>query len=262
MKLKIYEWVLILLSASLLLPNLFQKNLLPLFSERHPYEQFDPSLVQQLRSVDDILKKADSIAVVKNITPSDMQYGVELNNLIQNRFYHGLSYYSLKENSIASILGYFIWDHLAAIVLPEHILKHSMAYCSQQSMVLMECFKQKEIPYRSVSFKSHYAVEGNFKNQWVYFDPDKEPVFENVERTSFQSLYDSNFVNSIYNNIIDSSEIENYFDNFVFSDPNIIPASKARVFHKVSNILSKTAFVFPLLFLFYTRRRSKKSHFR
>jgi hypothetical protein len=57
--------------------------------------------------------------------------------------------------AIGSLLwpGEFVWSHLSAIVLPEDILKYPMAACSQQSIIMMECFKKIGVDYRKVGFE-------------------------------------------------------------------------------------------------------------
>lgn len=49
------------------------------------------------------------------------------------------------------------------LFIPDDIMQYPMAACSQQSIVLMEFFRKKSIPYRKIGFDHYFELEG-FKN--------------------------------------------------------------------------------------------------
>ncbi len=116
--------------------------------------------------------QANEQAIKKN----SLAYFEVLSSLVRKRFYHAYSHYSLKENWIAAVAGKFSLYDLSAIVIPDDIMQYPMAACSQQSIVMMDCFKRLGMPFRKVGMTGHYACEGFIENGWYYFDTDKEPA--------------------------------------------------------------------------------------
>src|SRR2546423_10838183 len=116
----------------------------------HKWEQYDSSYFLKFQCVNDIIAAADKHFDVSKLNTLDYYNYVAA--IIRKRFYHGYSYYKIKDNPIAFLSGMLIWNNLSAIVLPDDILKHPMAACSQQSIVLMEVFKKKGINFRKVGF--------------------------------------------------------------------------------------------------------------
>src|SRR5205823_8534340 len=120
-------------------------------------EKFDPTL-SYINSTNKLIAAADSSAEKNNIQQGSLQYAEIVSTIIRSRFYHGFSRYRLCDNWIAAC-GEKIFGHgLASHVNPDNILKYSYGGCSQQSIVLMEVMKRKNISYRSIGFPHHYAV--------------------------------------------------------------------------------------------------------
>lgn len=248
---------LLLISLSLLLaiPNFFHTTLetKPLYDHK---EKFDPSL-SAIDNVEKLIDVADREAVKKGITQGSLQYGVHVAILLRNRFYHGFSLYPMNENWIATTAQRIFGSGLASIVNPDDILKYSYGGCSQQTIVLMEVMKRKNIPYRSVGFPHHYASELNFGGNWFFFDPNMEPTISDSQRI------ESNWKKSV-------DSLKKYYDTSRFKDldwkfgknlqvkigkENVQPAPKAMLFQNISRVLSKTIWIIPLMLAFKKRRK-------
>ncbi len=247
--------LLIALSALLLLPNFFNIHL----EERPQYdhkELFNPGLAY-INSTEKLIEIADSTAKQKNISQNSLAYAIMVSQILRNRFYHGFSRYPLNENWIAATGEYFLGYGLASIVKPDDILKYSFGGCSQQSIVLIEVMKRKNISYRYVGFPHHYATELKFNNNWYFFDPNMEPNIPDSER-----------LESKWNCCADS--LKKYYDTtrfkdlnwkfgknltVVFGNVNATPAPHARLFQTTTGYLSKTLWLFPLVIIFYHRKK-------
>lgn len=238
------------LSLALLLPNFFSKHLTSLALTKAAWDQFDPSLVSKLQDVNGVLQYTDSLAKEKGAFQDALNYANVLAEVVRKRFYHGYSHYSLKENWLASLAGVTVWNDLSAIVLPDDILKYPMAACSQQSIVMMECFKRKGIDYRKIGFDHHFALEANIHGQWYFFDTNMEPDFSVVPRSSFASLKRNNELYTIYKARLDSTGLEYGLANQFYGKVNQAPAPRASFFHSATKLLSRILWLFPLLLAF------------
>lgn len=251
-------YIAVILSFALLLPNFFPTHSVISASGKADWDQFDPNLALRLQSVDDLLQYADSVAATTWSRPDTYQYAEILSQVVRKRFYHGYSHYSLKENWIASLMGDFFWDHLSAIVLPDDIMKHPMAACSQQSIVMINCFRKKKIDYRTVGFAHHFALEGHINGKWYFFDTNMEPDFNIVPRQSIADLKDKGELYRIYSAKLTPASLETMLANLCYGKLNAAPAPRASIFHLVTNWLSKTLWLIPLaaaLAFFQKRRR-------
>jgi hypothetical protein len=249
--------LLIPLAAILLGLNFLSFHVITDDETSHSWEKFNHNLVGSLRSVDDILKYADSIALRKSIEKGTLGYAIELDNIVKDRFTHGYSHYNFKENWIAASAG-FIWRDFSAIVIPDDLLKYSYGSCSQQSIVLMECMKRRNIPYRTVYFPTHFALEGYFNNNWFFFDPDLEPALTLGTITNFDSLSRSEQLYKIYKSSNDSLSIATTLSSFSYGAINAKQAPKSVIFHKFTKALSKTLWILPLILYFIFLRKRKK----
>lgn len=246
--------LLIAFSALLLLPNFFDHYLDkdPVYDQK---ELFNPGLAY-INSTEKLIQVSDSIAKKNRIPQHSLAYAITVSQILRNRFYHGFSHYSLKQNWIAAVGESFVGYGLSCIVNPDDILKYNFGGCSQQSIVLTAVMKRKNISYRSVGFPHHYATELMFDNKWYYFDPNMEP-----------DIPDSSRLESKWNCCADS--LKKYYDTTRFKDldwkfgnnnvtigkVNARPAPNAEIFHTTTKYLSKTLWLFPLILVFYRRKK-------
>lgn len=254
--------LLIAISALLLLPNFFNVNLAdtPIYDHK---ELFNPGLAY-INSTEKLIQVSDSIAKKNNIPQNSLKYAIMVSQIIRNRFYHGFSRYPLNQNWIAAVSERCAGYGLASIVKPDDILKYSYGGCSQQSIVLIEVMKRKNISYRYVGFPHHYATELKFDNNWYFFDPNMEP-----------NIPDSARLESKWNCCADS--LKKYYDSARFKDldwkfgthlnvkfgkENAATAPHAEIFHTTTKYLSKTLWLFPLIVVLYRRKKvSNRSKF-
>lgn len=220
----------------------------------HSWEEYDPSYFSRFQSIQSIINHSDS-SIGYNQRNTLAYYNFTAAT-VRKRFYHGYSYYGFSDNPLSYLAGRCIWDDLSAIVIPDDIMKHPMAACSQQAMVLMEVFRRNNIPYRKVNFKGHFAVEGFIEKQWRFFDPDMEPKLAPA-RESLNALVAENKLDLAYTNTGFSID----YLRKVLKGPkqgkvNQDPAPHATLFHKACLLLVSKWFllsVFVLSFLSNSR---------
>jgi hypothetical protein len=164
---------------------------------------------------------------------------------------HGWSEYTWKNNWSLAILQ-SLHPHIMGIVKPNDILNYPDALCSQQSIIGMEALKQKGFRYRKVGFfkdkRGHFTYEILLKDGWHYYDLDKEPsinVMEKNHRPSIERLANDSIMRTkayadqdpwIANQLLSS------FDN---NNPiNVFPAQKMLLLHRLSLFVSYWSWLF------------------
>ena len=251
--------LLIALSVVLLSFNFIDTDI----NEVPPYdqkEQFDPRL-SNINSIDKLENYIDSSLKKDSIQPNTIDYVITISAAIRLRFYHGFSHFTLKENWIAAVSEKFFGYGLASKVKPADIMHHEYAACSQQAIVMMEILRRKKISYRSVGFPHHFALEALINGQWYYFDPNMEPHILKEQRLesywgakadNLKQYYDTNRFKDLdwkfgKNLEVTHSAVNQKFGNHVM------------IFHSVTAVLSKIMWCFPLLLIFYKRRKAKSA---
>lgn len=242
--------MLILLSVCLLLPNFLPFHLVPNSPKKASWDQFDGIFPDRLQSIAQVLRFTDSTAQAQGTGNDTLQYANLLAKVVRKRFYHGYSSYSVQENWLASVAGATIWYDLSAIVLPDDILKYPFAACSQQSIVMMECFKRKGIDYRKVGFTHHFALEGRIDGQWYFFDTNLEPDFTRIPRKSFRALQQDNSLYAIYQQKLDSAGLNYGLAGVHYGRVNEAPAPRAMLFQLVTGWTSRLLWLLPLAVCF------------
>jgi hypothetical protein len=211
----------------------------------YQWEAFTPALVPKLRSINDVLKYTDSSCAGQQ--RQSLDYVRFLSRTFSERFYHGYSFYSFQDNWIAWLSGKMIWDDLSAIVLPNDILKHPQAACSQVSIVLAEALKRIGIPYRKVGLRNHFVLEAYIGKRWYLFDANMEPQFP-TGRKSVSELKAGHDLYENYKGKLTPSEVDYTFSVIKYGKTNAALAPNASIYHKVTFILS---FLIPLLLMLY-----------
>lgn len=248
--------ILIILSALLLSLNFINIDI----NEKFVYdqkEQFNPAL-SYVNSIDRLEQYIDSTIVVKSINKDSAEYVVKIAEAIRYRFYHGFSHFTLKENWIAAVGERLLGYGLASKVKPDEIMHHEYAACSQQAMVMMEILKRKGLSYRNVGFPHHFALEVLIGGQWYYFDPNMEPNITIPQRLESYWGQEADNLKKFY----DTSRFKDLDWKFgtglkvTHGSINQKFAGNAKIFQTATGILSKILWIFPLLFLFYKRRKS------
>lgn len=211
----------------------------------YKWEAFDPDLVPRLRSINDVLNYTDSSCAGQS--KQSLDYVRFLSKTFSDRFYHGYSHYSFQDNWIAYLSGKIIWSHLSAIVLPDDILKHPQAACSQVSIVLAEALKRIGVPYRKVGLKNHFVLEAYINKKWYLFDANMEPQFPNG-RKSLAELKAAHELYEGYKGKLSPIQADYTFSVIKYGKTNEALAPHASIYHKVTSILS---FLLPLFLMVY-----------
>jgi hypothetical protein len=258
--------LLITITVLLLVPNFFNKDLNADAYYTPPYdnkEKYDPSM-GQINSLDKLEKYIDHIAGQKNIKTGSLEYVVAVEDAIEKRFYHGFSHLTTRENWMAAVSEKLFGFGLSCKVIPEDIMQHGNAACSQQSMVMMEILNRKKLPWRKVGFDHHYALEVLINNNWYYFDPNMEPEMTGSERLEASWK-------------CSAENLKKYYDTTRFTDlaykfgvkkqvligaVNEKQASNAKLFQASTGILSKTAWILPLVIMAFSRRKVRNYDYK
>lgn len=210
------------------------------------WEEYDPSYFSKFQKVSDIIDSADKVYNFSH--QKSIDYFNTVAEIVRKRFYHGYSHYSYSDNFFVAASGQFLWLDLSSIVIPEDIMKHPMAACSQQAIVMMEIFRRKGIDYRKIAFPHHFAVEAKIDGVWEYFDTNLEPDFDH-RRESLYNLFRGNRFDSIYRNVQIYNEYKKSMKQFTYGKINEHPAPNAKIFHQVSFFVFSRYTLFTLLLI-------------
>lgn len=250
--------LLLLLSFLFTIPLFINKDVFV----NEPYnntEQFNQQL-SSLQTIEQLANYIDSIAVTFSVSSLSPEYGIIVENVVSNRFYHGFSHYRLNENWIAVVGEKLTGIGFASKVEPAAIVKHPHAACSQQAIVMMELLKRKNIPYRKVCFPHHFALEAKFNGQWYYFDTDMEPVIsvEDRKHTHWMGNNDllKQFYNKKYYNV--DYQLGNHKKAIIGRENENIAANQ-KVFNKVAFTASRFIWLLPFLGWVWLTLRKRKN---
>lgn len=253
---------------------LFFISILPFFGRLFPQERqmvvqnelFTPGL-ERLNSVDKMVDYADSV-YTKDASAFDTAAYVHIvSRAVREKFYHGLSQYTISENWIAYLSGKLLWSHLSAIVIPDDILKHSDGLCSQQTIVFMEVLKRKHINVRSVGLgykegPGHFLCEAHYLGSWRLHDVTVEPQWKNVvghHESMAYYLDHKDSLYTVYKNRMQKDIFDKITEKATYGKVNEFPAQNMLIFQKTTKFLT---YLFPLFCLLMSFRlyktRSKK----
>jgi hypothetical protein len=213
----------------------------------HPWEEYDSGYFKRFQTVKSIIDYAD--AAPKAGKKNSLQYYNLVAETLRKRFYHGYSYYNFSDNPLAYLTGQYSWSHLSAIVIPDDILKHPMAACSQQSLVLIEIFKRNKISYRKIAFNGHFALEGFIDNQWRFFDTNMEPSLSSARKSVDALETKGNIYLAYANTGLGLGYLQHVLGKPIHGSVNETLALKAKIFHQVCFLLVSKWFLLGVLIL-------------
>jgi len=254
---KLLSYLLVLICFLLIIPNFLATNIVEDKSGITRKEKFDPALVR-LNSLSKLEAYVDSVAVTKNILDSPLAYAVEAEDIVSRRFYHKYATQDLKDNWIASVCQKLTGYYLSSKVTAEDILKKPYGYCGQQNAVLMELLLKKKFNYRVLYFPHHFVFQSYINNHWCYFDADQEPTIQPYQRTSEKWLNSTDSLSIAYN--LNRTTAGNVFGtpgDYKFGKINEIQGKRVQIFQSITKVLSKIAFLLPLILVFYLERNKK-----
>ncbi len=205
-------------------------------------EAYEPALFLQLQSMQNLIDYIDQTYSGEKNSSDFVNY---IGTVISRRFHHGYSYYSNDDNWIASMAGTLFWKNLSAIVVPDDIMKHPVAACSQQSIIMMECARYYGFDVRKVTFDHHFTSEVRIGDKWHYIDPNLEIIPVNQ---SLKELLQSNRFYPLYAKKLGINEEKRILAHPVYGQTNEVIAEKAMVFQKTTSWMS--LYFICLLFMF------------
>lgn len=218
-------------------------------------ELFNVQLIR-FKSVNDITAHIDGIysAMYPAKEMDTVAYVNVTSDVIKKRFYHGLTYYSFKDNWIAYVAGKLLWNHLSAIVEPDDILDYSEGLCSQQTIVFLEILKRKGIQTRWIGLgykegPGHFLAEVFYLGSWHLYDVNLEPKWKKIANHHKSIEYYNSNKDSLYmtyESILDKAIFYKIMEQVKYGNVNEFPAKKMLLFHQITKIIT---YFLPLLFL-------------
>jgi hypothetical protein len=254
--------LLIVLSVFLLLLNFTNRDLNSTPYYTPPYnnmEKYDPAL-GHINSLDKMEQYVDASVQQQGINVGSIAYVVAMEDAIEKRFYHGFSHLTTGENWIAAFGEKLFGFGLSCKVLPNDIMEHGNAACSQQSMVMMELLKRKNLSYRKVGFPHHFALEVMIEGTWYYFDPNMEPTMTAQQRNEASWKHAADHLKQYYDTkrFTDLDYKFGVGQTVTIGDVNEKQAANAKLFQSATGILSKTLWLAPLFMLALAYRRKNR----
>lgn len=228
-------------------------------------EEYDPSL-SRLSSIDKVIVYCDSLYQVQYGAANGTDFGKNYSNivsrLIRKRFYHGYSHYSSNDNYLSVLFSRATLDGYSAIVVPDDILKHPNAACSQQSIIMMEVLKKKGFSTRKVGFQGktsgHFCLEVYFDGGWHFFDTNMEPdaaLLNAHNRPDIATLVaDKQLLLNVYHRY-PRAEVLDIFPTFTYGEINAFAAPRGILFQQTAKFLSYTIWIFFLAAFIFVRRK-------
>ncbi|WP_026462927.1 hypothetical protein [Adhaeribacter aquaticus] len=214
-------------------------------------EAFDKSLIK-LNTIEKLNAYIDSCGLAGNISAPSKDDAFLVNQVIEKKFYHGFSHYSIQDNWLACLAGKVIWDHLSAIVIPNDLVKHPMAACSQQSIVMMEVLRKRGYQVRKLGLSGHFVLETFYDKTWHVFDPDKEPIYSGFLHDSLNIYLENGYLTKAYSKSLTPVEVKRIFSKQQIGAINEFPAENARLFHVVTGYVTRSPVMhFMLLVLIF-----------
>lgn len=231
-------------------------------------ELYDAGLAR-LNNLQKLTAYCDSLYTAsyqKQTSSYQKDYTNLVSQVIRRRFYHGYSYYGFNDNYLAFLFSKISNQGYSAIVKTDDILKHPMGSCSQQSIVMMQLLENKGFQTRKIGFHGkkyggHFCLEVFYNNSWHFYDANLEPdsnVLAAYDRPGIDSLVANMPVLLKAYSKNNEEEIMDIFPTYKYGAVNVFPAPNALLFHKVTNFLSYTIWIFFFIAFVLVRRLSRR----
>ncbi len=253
--------LLIALSAILAMPNLLDRDIQADRAGYNGKEKFSPQL-SSINSIDKLEAFVDAAATDKKVSIGSVAYLEILENTVSYRFYHGFSHKSLNQDWITAVTDRIAGTDFSCLALPEEIMQHPEAACSQQAMVMMEVLKRKNINYREIGFPHHFAMEASVNGGWYFLDANMEPDIRGEQRLHQNWHGHADSLKKYYNPSIHPN-LDAGFGTGLMAEINKTNEEQAPTLKKLqalTGVLSKICWVFPLVLLAFARKRSLKMY--
>lgn len=218
-----------------------------------PTEAYDPALAR-LDTVDKLVAAAHE----KARKPGTREAVYQLEQVTRYRFYHGYSRYGLHENWLAWLAARTINPDLDSIVLPDEIIRHDAAACSQQAIVVQAALARMGVTYATIEVPKHFLTAAWIDGEWYVVDP-----WGPNERNRSRLFKVEEFMTVAGRKaMFPDAHASARWDKLRFSVPRLVkieqfPAIRARLFHQVTRWLSSWLWL-PLLSLVLARHALRR----
>jgi hypothetical protein len=164
-------------------------------------EEWDPNLAR-VQTLDDAMPVVREY-ISKQVGTRDERIANGIDQFVRDRFIHGFSFTSVQDDWLLNLVELAARRNLTVPVIPDDILKHRHAMCSQQAIVFRALLRRFGMEYGAVMFgwpdpdpynRGHFAVAAKVNGEWRYFDPNLEAsqsprVSEIINGTAFPAVY-------------------------------------------------------------------------
>lgn len=178
-----------------------------------------------------------------------------LDTFLRKRFYNGYSVLSKEQNWIALCLGKLVWSHFQFPVIPNDILLHPSAACSQQGILFQDALDKLKIPCAVIKFyplskytAGHYAISAFYTNSYHFFDPNKEPMIVDSSMPSIETIVDKKLYVKMYSKP-SNMDFQAFFQKKSFARVTQTPFTIGNMyyFQSITAALSKWLWLFFIL---------------
>ena len=178
-----------------------------------------------------------------------------LDVFLRKRFYNGYSVLNKEQNWIALCLGKLVWSHFQFPVIPDDILLHPSAACSQQGILFQNELDKLKIQCAVIKFyplsrysAGHYAISVLYGNSYHFFDPNKEPTIVDSTMPSIETIVDKKLYVKMYSKPSNMA-FQDFFKRKNFASVTQTPFRKGNMyyFQVISAMLSRWLWLFFLV---------------
>lgn len=215
--------------------------------------QMDDQFDRKLMSVSSLDEAVDYVRLSAQ-GGSEKQLLQAADQFTRQRFYRGYSAFAPADNWLAYIAGY-AWDDLRSPVIPDDILKHPKASCSQQAIVFQAIARKLGFAVGSIAFSNpgHFASAAKANGSWFYFDPNLEIVATNVPLTAVTTGFG---LPALYGALGRNWKYAAEKGEISLRDLDSNPAPQATFFHQFTSLFSDYGWlIFSVLFVVATASR-------
>jgi hypothetical protein len=165
---RVVDFILIGLAVFFCLGTLLARIPRPAASLPEVREAFDPAL----RSIDN-MDEATRYVSARASGNDQKSLADAADDFVRRRFYHSYSFFDPSEDWLAYLAG-FAWINLRSPVLPDDILQHPEAACSQQVIVFQALVRRLGLDAGTVVMDHHMNAAVKIAGRWQIYDADLE----------------------------------------------------------------------------------------
>jgi len=200
---------------------------------------------------------------IKRKNYQGIEIPIYIDDVVRKKYFHQTAYLSNKTNWILRVANYFFPRfHFLTAMDPEELVKKNHGICNQQAIIFQEIVKDYSLEYASIGIYvrmpnsndfGHFASAVKVKNDWFYFDSNKEPKYDRRDPSVFARVLeaDKDILNQLYPNYDFSFATKNMT---TFRDLNSFPAKRGVMFQKITSFFSNFFWVFLILIALILRK--------